>query len=113
MEQSRASGHLLRWQRSEDDAMTRFLPIALAGAAALAACGQPAANSIGNDFDRATNAVAQEADAIQADTANAINAAQEALDNQTADFANRLDAMSNRLDAAGNALTGDGDGDRR
>src|SRR5690606_8917288 len=61
MEQSRASGHLLRWQRSEDDAMTRFLPIALAGAAALAACGQPAANSIGNDFDRATNAVAQDA----------------------------------------------------
>jgi len=93
--------------------MTRFPLIALAGAAALAACTQQTANSIGNDFDRTSNAVAEDANALQADTANAINAAQEALDNQTADFSNRLEDMSNRLDAAGNALTRDRGGGNR
>jgi predicted small secreted protein len=87
--------------------MTRLPLIAIVGLAALAACSQQTANSIGNDFDRTSNAVSENANALQADTANAINAAQDALDNQTAAFSNRIDDMGNRLDAAGNALTSD------
>jgi hypothetical protein len=71
---------------------------AIAAIAALPACNKAENQSVANRFDQATNAIANTAETIEAETENAVRATESALDNQASSFGNRVDRLDGDAD---------------